>query len=105
LQAAEPLGAHNTKEKTMEEEIDQEDTITMKTLEIYDQSMAAYAIATGVKLVKVIPQPTNGWVTYEFDDTTGGASRALGEWSCGKAMVRAREFASAIRQVKRLVYS
>jgi hypothetical protein len=96
--------AQEGKKATMKEEIATKEQV-LKTLTIFDLYMAAYAVASGVTLLKVIPQPTGGWVTFEFDDSEGQASRALGEWSGGKAMVRAREYASAIRQVRRLTYN
>ncbi len=55
-----------------------------KTVELYDQWAAAYAIATGVRLTKVL---SGGWATYVFDDHDGQASRALGEWRANKAFI------------------
>lgn len=70
-----------------------------KTLELYDKWAAAYALTTGVKLVKVLP---GEWARYVFDDTGGQASRALGEWRQGKALVQAKAFAEAFRNLRRI---
>jgi hypothetical protein len=70
----------------------------MTTLEIYDIWAAAYALATGVKLVQVLP---GEWARFIFDDSSGQASRALGEWRTDRAYVSARSLAIAYRQLKR----
>jgi hypothetical protein len=70
-----------------------------RTLELYDRWAAAYALTTGVKLVKVLP---GEWARYVFDDTGGQASRALGEWRQGTALVNARAYAQAIRNLRRI---
>jgi hypothetical protein len=70
----------------------------MTTLEIYDIWMASYALATGVKLLQVLP---GEWVKYVFDDSEGQASKALGEWRTDRAFVSARALAIAYRQLKR----
>ncbi len=67
-------------------------------MEIYDLYAAAYAIATGVNLLKVIP---GQWATFVFDDSTGQASRALGEWRNGSGLVLARAYAQALKTLKR----
>lgn len=69
-----------------------------KTLDLYDKWAAAYALATGVRLVKILP---GQWIRYVFDDSDEQASRALGEWRAGKAMVQAKAYAEAFRQLKR----
>ncbi|HEY7350293.1 MAG TPA: hypothetical protein VH599_18395 [Ktedonobacterales bacterium] len=69
-----------------------------KMLDFYDRWAAAYALATGVKLVKVLP---GGWTAYTFDDSDGQASRALGEWRAGQALVQAKAYAEAFRQLRR----
>jgi hypothetical protein len=74
----------------------------MSTLEIYDIWTAAYALATGVRLVQVLP---GQWTHYVFDDTSGQASRALGEWRTDRAYVSARALAIAYRQLKRQTYN
>jgi hypothetical protein len=86
-------------ETTMKEGTDQQDTTRMKTLELFDPWAAAYAMATGVQLLKVL---TGHPIRYVFDDTDGAASRALGEWRTDAALVRARALASAFRQIRRL---
>ena len=70
-----------------------------QTLMLYDPWAAAYALATGVRLIKVL---SGRWPEYVFEDASGQASRALGEWRQGRAMVSAKSYASAYRQVRRL---
>ena len=70
----------------------------MNTLELFDIWAAAYAVATGVKLVKVLP---GEWTRFVFDDSSGQASKALGEWRTDRAYVSARALAIAYRQLKR----
>ena len=67
-------------------------------MEIKDRWCAAYALATGCTLVRAISN--NGWTTWQFDDTEGKASRALGEWRDGTALVPARQFARAWRELR-----
>jgi hypothetical protein len=74
----------------------------VKTIEIRDMWASAYLIARGNRLVRVIP---GEWVHFEFDNEDGQASRALGEWGSGAAMVRAKVYAGAVRQVRRLIHS
>jgi hypothetical protein len=74
----------------------------MSTLEIYDIWAASYALATGVKLVQVLP---GEWTRFVFDDSFGQASRALGEWRTDRAYVSARALAVAYRQLKRQTYN
>jgi hypothetical protein len=74
----------------------------VNTLEFYDIWAGAYAIATGVKLVQVLP---GEWVRYVFDDSSGKASKALGEWRTDRAYVSARALAIAYRQLKRTSYN
>ena len=71
----------------------------IKSLDLYDPWAAAYAISTGAQLVTILP---GEFVRYVFDDSNGQASRALGEWRQGRAMVAAKVFASAYRHVRRL---
>lgn len=71
----------------------------MKSLDLYDRWAAAYALATGVKMIKIVP---GQWVRYVFDDSDGEASRALGEWRGSMALVPAKQYASAFRQIRRL---
>ena len=71
----------------------------MRTLDIYDKWAAAYALRTGVRLLKIVP---GQWVRFVFDDSDGEASRALGEWRSSTALVPARSYASAFRQLRRL---
>jgi hypothetical protein len=73
----------------------------MKTVELWDLYAAAYALAQGVPLVKVVH---GGWSVFVFDDAEGRASKALGEWGSGAAMVRAKAYAGAVRQVRRLAH-
>jgi len=68
-------------------------------LEIYDLYAAAYAGATGVPLVKVSLE--SSWGSFVFDDSTGQASRALGEWRNGSGLVLARAYAQALKGLKR----
>lgn len=70
-----------------------------RTLELYDRWAAAYALTTGVKLVKVLP---GEWARYVFDDAEGKASRALGEWRQGKAIVNAKAYSEAVRNLRRI---
>ncbi len=70
----------------------------MNTLELFDTWAAAYAVATGVTLVKIVP---GDWVRFVFDDSSGKASKALGEWRTDRAYVSARGLAIAYRQLKR----
>ena len=70
----------------------------METLELFDIWAAAYAVASGAKLVKIVP---GDWTRYVFDDSTGQASKALGEWRTDRAYVSARALAVAYRQLKR----
>jgi hypothetical protein len=74
----------------------------MSTLEIYDIWAGAYALATGVKLVQVL---SGEWTRFVFDDSSGQASRALGEWRTDRAYVSARALAIAYRQLKRASYN
>jgi hypothetical protein len=74
----------------------------VNTLELFDTWAAAYAVATGVKLVKVLP---GEWVRFVFDDSSGQASKALGEWRTDRAYVSARALAIAYRQLKRSSYN
>jgi hypothetical protein len=74
----------------------------MTTLEIYDIWAAAYALATGGTLVQVLP---GEWARFVFDDSSGQASRALGEWRTDRAYVSARALAIAYRQLKRSTYN
>ena len=74
----------------------------MSTLEIYDIWAASYALATGVKLVQVVP---GEWTRYVFDDSSGKASKALGEWRTDRAYVSARALAIAYRQLKRASFN
>jgi hypothetical protein len=69
----------------------------MKELAIFDRWAAAFALATGVPLLKVLD---DGWQNYVFDDSDGQASRALGEWKDGQALVPARKLARAWRDLK-----
>jgi hypothetical protein len=68
----------------------------------HDIWAAAYALATAVKLVQVLP---GEWSRYVFDDSFGKASRALGEWRTDRAYVSARALATAYRQLKRTSYN
>jgi hypothetical protein len=70
----------------------------MTTLELFDTWAAAYAVATGAKLIKILP---GEWTRFVFDDSSGEASRALGEWRTDRAYVSARALAIAYRQLKR----
>jgi hypothetical protein len=72
----------------------------LKTLILYDLYAAAYALATGVELVRVMPDT---WASFVFDDTTAQASRALGEWRVGTALVPVRAYACALRQLRRSI--
>lgn len=75
----------------------------MKVLEVFDQWAVAYIIAHGVKLVKL--NPTGRFTGYVFDDTGEQATKALHDWRRGEAVVRAREYAEAYREAKRLAFS
>lgn len=70
-----------------------------KTLALNDPWAAAYAMATGVTLVKVVRGVSPSFV---FDDSLGHASRALGEWRDSTGMIAAREYARTVRLVRRL---
>lgn len=48
-----------------------------QTLMLYDPWAAAYALATGVRLIKML---SGQWPEYTFEDSSSRASRALGEW-------------------------
>lgn len=74
----------------------------MNTLELYDIWAASYALATGIKLLQVLP---GEWTRFVFDDSSGQASRALGEWRADRAFVSARALAVAYRQLKRNTYN
>jgi len=64
-----------------------------------NQAFVAFAVASGVRLLRIEPE---AWVTYCLDDTNGRASQALGLWRENRAFVNAKDYASALRFVKRV---
>src|SRR5258708_34762029 len=72
-------------------------------MEIKDLWCAAYALATGCTLLKVLGEP--GWKTFTFDDSDGKGSRALGEWRVGQALGPAHQFQRALQELKRANYA
>lgn len=72
------------------------------TLTLWDRWAAAYAIARGCTLLRAVPQGPSRWIAFEIDDTDGRASDALHQWKHGQALVPAREFVDAYRDVYRL---
>ena len=72
------------------------------TLEILDLYCAAYAHACGVRLLRVVSGEA-GRCSFEFVDD-GKASKCLGEWRQRKAFVSARDYAEALRLIKRLIF-
>jgi hypothetical protein len=71
-------------------------------MEVKDLWCAAYCQATGCTLLKVIGEP--GWRTFVFDNSEGQVNRAIGEWAGGQALVPARKFQRAFREIKNATY-
>lgn len=71
-------------------------------VQIRDIYAAAYALATGVLLLKVMPGER---VTFCFDNTNGRAQQALAEWYTQRAMVNAQRYAAAYRQARHLIHA
>jgi len=70
-----------------------------KELESPNQAFVAFALAAGVRMVRVIP---DAWFTYILDDSEGKASRALGLWRENRAIINAKDYASAMRRVREI---
>jgi hypothetical protein len=70
-----------------------------KELVSSNQAFGAFAVASGVRLLRIEP---DAWVTYCLDDTNGRASQALRLWRESRAFVKAKDYASALRFVKRV---
>jgi hypothetical protein len=74
----------------------------MKTLELFDRGAAAYAVAVGVPLLRVVP---GDWQRFAFDDSKGLASEALTAWRDGTATVNARAYWNAFKTLKKATYT
>jgi len=70
-----------------------------KTVTYLDMYAAAYALAAGAQLLHIIP---DRWFKFVFRDDDGTASRALGDWSNGRALVQARYYAESLKQIRRM---
>jgi len=57
---------------------------------VYSLWAGAYALAQGVRLLRMEPQSHNRRVRFYFDDENGAASAALTEWRNGAAIVPGR---------------
>lgn len=75
----------------------------MDTVGTYDQWQAAFLIAVGVP-VRGVERTAARFTRFEFDNTGRAAEAAAHEWHRGEALVPAREYAAAYRDVKRLSY-
>jgi hypothetical protein len=64
-----------------------------------NQAFVAYAIAAGIRLIRVIP---DDWVAFCLDNHDGQASAVLGLWRDDHAIINAKQYASAMRLVKKL---
>lgn len=71
----------------------------MRELESANQAFVAYALASGVRMVRVIP---DDWVIYCLDDSEGKASRCLGLWRENRAIINAKDYASAMRRIREI---
>lgn len=56
---------------------------------VYSLWAGAYALAQGVRLVRIEPGNT-GRVRLYFDDKDGAASAAINEWRNGAALIQGR---------------
>jgi hypothetical protein len=66
--------------------------------QFYDVYAAALALCRGVELVRVVP---GNWVCFAFQNGHGEADAVLDEWRNG-ASVGARDYAEAVKRLKRL---
>ena len=64
-----------------------------------NQAFVAYAIAAGIRLIRVIPDE---WVGFCLDNHDGQASAVLGLWRDDHAIINAKHYASALRLVRNL---
>lgn len=74
----------------------------METITSWNVWAVALALTRGVRLVRTIP---GRWVGFELDNSDKRASQALEEYRTGQALVSAREFIEAYRDVQRMVHS
>jgi hypothetical protein len=74
----------------------------MKTLELFDRGAAAYAVAVGVPLIRILP---GDWQRFAFDDSEGRASMALQAWRDGTATVNARAYWNAFKTLKKTTFT
>lgn len=70
----------------------------MKKLTIQSQPVAAFAIATGARLVGVSMQE-DGYCTYEFENENGEATTACGRWYTGDTQIDAKVFCRAFSRI------
>jgi hypothetical protein len=56
---------------------------------VYSLWAGAYALAQGVRLIRIEPGNT-GRARFYFDDENGAASAAINEWRNGTAMIPGR---------------
>src|SRR5262245_31060636 len=71
---------------------------TMRNRTIVNQAVAAFALATGAKMVGVYMKE-DGYCTYEFSDENGEATRAAARWATNDTMIDAKEFTRAFAQI------
>ncbi len=62
--------------------------------------LAAFLMARGVDLLGTWP---GNLLTLEFSDAEGEATEAAREWQSGQATINARQYMTAILEVKRLI--
>jgi len=70
-----------------------------KTVTYLDQFAAAYALACGAQLLSIVP---GQWFKFIFRDDDGLASKCLGDWSNGHALIQARFYADSVKQIRRM---
>lgn len=79
------------------------DTVMKESeVRLRDQWGAAYMLAIGCRLKRVVQEEGSKHLNYVFDDDSGQASTAFEAWRAGTSLVLTKRFIQAYKAIKQI---